>query len=184
MKRFVIKGNAEAGLTLIELLLTIVISTICLGIIYAIFINGLNNYKVMNKEVQLRNEGDYILAMILNDMFEASPDEVVTLEPNKKIEIKQTQNISVDPDGVIIKENVNQQKFILKLENNNIYINDQKLNSDNIEVVWNDPLNDSSIVVKPIGNIHVVELTLKLKYASADDNFRIEPLVQKSTFGF
>lgn len=188
MKRFVMNlKNNETGLTLVELLMVTVISTISTAIIIAIFINGLNNYKVINKEVQLRNEGDYILARILNEIFEASPDDVTTIESGKKIEIKQTQLIEVESDGIIKTNETLAAEKIIELKDKNIYINNQKINSDNIDVVWNDPVADSSIFVKCIDNdcnTRLVELTLKLKFSDDNDNFRIEPLVQKSTFGF
>ncbi|MRX71442.1 prepilin-type N-terminal cleavage/methylation domain-containing protein [Bacillus lacus] len=66
----------QQGLTVIELLAAITISTIALASIYGVFQMGVQAYSKTAAEQELRDEGDYILSLILSDLYAAKIDTV------------------------------------------------------------------------------------------------------------
>ncbi|MGM0835956.1 MAG: type II secretion system protein [Bacillota bacterium] len=66
----------EQGVTLYELLAVLVISGVVLSSIYGVFITGVNLYKKIGIESQLKEEADIIVATVLNEFYAYSPDDV------------------------------------------------------------------------------------------------------------
>ncbi|WP_156791451.1 prepilin-type N-terminal cleavage/methylation domain-containing protein [Bacillus sp. SG-1] len=76
MERLKVKISAEDGLTLIELLLTIAISAILFPVIYGTFITGYKIYEKVSIEAQLREDADYVSAMVMNSLYSNQFDYV------------------------------------------------------------------------------------------------------------
>jgi prepilin-type N-terminal cleavage/methylation domain-containing protein len=68
--------SPERGMTLIEVLVTLVIMTIISSIIYSVFITGIKLYQKIGIEGQLRDDADYIATMILNELYENTPNYI------------------------------------------------------------------------------------------------------------
>lgn len=72
--------SAEKGVTLIELLLTLVIMAIASGVIYSVFATGLKLYQKIGIEAQFRDDADYIATMVLNELYNSPPDYINRIE--------------------------------------------------------------------------------------------------------
>jgi prepilin-type N-terminal cleavage/methylation domain-containing protein len=66
----------ERGVTLIELLATITISSIMLSVIYGVFITGLNLYNKIAIEGQLRDDADYVVSRVMNKFYSLPFDHI------------------------------------------------------------------------------------------------------------
>ncbi|MGM0844063.1 MAG: PilW family protein [Bacillota bacterium] len=70
------KTYDEEGFTLIELLLTLAISAILLPVIYGTFLTGYKIYEKVSIEGQLREDADYVSAMLMNSLYSTPFDYV------------------------------------------------------------------------------------------------------------
>ncbi|MFB6467971.1 type II secretion system protein J [Cytobacillus sp. Hz8] len=68
--------TASKGMTLIEVLATLVITAIVSGVVYSVFITGIKLYQKIGIESQLRDDADYIATMILNEMYNYPPNYI------------------------------------------------------------------------------------------------------------
>lgn len=76
MGRLKAKTFDEDGFTLIELLLTLAISAILLPVIYGTFLTGYKIYEKVSIEGQLREDADYVSAMLMNSLYSTPFDYV------------------------------------------------------------------------------------------------------------
>ncbi|MGF2617271.1 prepilin-type N-terminal cleavage/methylation domain-containing protein [Rossellomorea vietnamensis] len=75
-ERLKAKTSDEEGFTLIELLLTLAISAILLPVIYGTFLTGYKIYEKVSIEGQLREDADYVSAMLMNSLYSTPFDYV------------------------------------------------------------------------------------------------------------
>ena len=94
----------ERGLTLYELLATLVITMIVLPVIYGVFSSGIKLYNKVQVEGQLRDDADYTVTMIMNTFYSFPFDYVRTCGDNC---IELVDNTYTD----LQKENREQQTF-------------------------------------------------------------------------
>ena len=66
----------EKGLTLVELLTTIVLMSIVGTLAYSLLSQGYSNYQRVNAESELRDEADIIMSTLIRDLFSAKSNEV------------------------------------------------------------------------------------------------------------
>jgi prepilin-type N-terminal cleavage/methylation domain-containing protein len=111
----------ERGVTLIELLATITISSIALSVIYGVFITGLNLYNKIAIEGQLRDDADYVVSRIMNKLYSLPFDHIeycpnspegtcITLVNDKYIGIDPYNNdrfLDINPEKKYEDENKN-----------------------------------------------------------------------------
>lgn len=69
-------------MTLVELLATFAIASIILIVIYSVFTNGIKVSKKVEAESELRDEGDYVVTMIMNKLAETGVDQIKDCSPN------------------------------------------------------------------------------------------------------
>jgi prepilin-type N-terminal cleavage/methylation domain-containing protein len=74
--------TSDKGMTLVELLLTITISAILLPVTYGTFITGYKIYEKVSIDAQLREDADYVSAMIMNTLYSYPFDVVKHCEEN------------------------------------------------------------------------------------------------------
>lgn len=86
----------ERGITLYELLATLVISMIVLPVIYGVFSSGVKLYNKIQVEGQLRDDADYTATMIMNSFYAFPFDYVQTCGDNC-IELVDSTHTSIDP---------------------------------------------------------------------------------------
>lgn len=91
----------EKGMTLYELLAVIVISGILLSSIYGVFLTGVNLYKKIGIESQLKEEADYILATVLNEFYAFSPDDVEYHEETNELSLSLFNQLNINEKDYI-----------------------------------------------------------------------------------
>jgi prepilin-type N-terminal cleavage/methylation domain-containing protein len=118
----------ERGVTLMELLTTITISSIMLSVIYGVFMTGLNLYNKIAIEGQLRDDADYVITRIMNKLYslpfdhiEYCPDSLegtcIALENDKYIGIDQYNRLlDINPEKDYVDENGNKVSTTTKIE--------------------------------------------------------------------
>ncbi|WP_456273865.1 PilW family protein [Bacillus sp. AK031] len=119
MERLKVKIYAEEGFTLIELLLTIAISAILFPVIYGTFLTGYKIYEKVSIESQLREDADYVSAMMMKSLYSMPFDYVMECDEENclkfvdSVETAQNQYnpAVIDQD----KQRTEQQYFEMKL---------------------------------------------------------------------
>jgi prepilin-type N-terminal cleavage/methylation domain-containing protein len=117
----------ERGVTLIELLATITISSIMLSVIYGVFITGLNLYNKIAIEGQLRDDADYVVTRVMNKLYSLPFDHIeycpnspegtcIILENDKYVGIDQYNDLlDINPEKDYV-ENGNKVSTTTKIE--------------------------------------------------------------------
>ena len=129
----------ENGLSLIEILLAVAITTFITGVIYSLFITGLSLYQKIQIEGQLRDDADYIATMIMNELTTNQPKYVTPLNEDEKKGV--TLNIQEEKtvDGFIIEDSKGTQPV-------DIYFKDRQFIIDNKSVLTTLDLSTSSFI--------------------------------------
>lgn len=73
----------EKGVTLVELLATIVLVSIVAALSYTVLFQGYSNYQRIKVETELRDEADLIMASLISDLFVAKRSELQLVEACK-----------------------------------------------------------------------------------------------------
>lgn len=68
--------RTENGITLVELLATIVLVSLIGTLTYNILFQGFSNYQRISAETELRDEADIIMSTLIKDLFVAKKSEV------------------------------------------------------------------------------------------------------------
>jgi prepilin-type N-terminal cleavage/methylation domain-containing protein len=191
MKRYV---NNTKGLSLVELLAAITISSLILASIYGVFFSGLNAYKRIHIENQLRSEADYIVATIMNKLYEFAPDGIIAMDQTKKnaqiVFVSDKQKV-IDPSLGMVKEEPKPtlETLTVALQDGSIVVNGELLHSDRLKIVA-DKSKFSYICAKQEENIcrsGVVTIMLTVQDRDHDDPndlLYIKPFTLKTEFGF
>ncbi|WP_017755974.1 PilW family protein [Calidifontibacillus oryziterrae] len=136
MRKFV--NLNQRGMTLVETLITLLISTLILGSIYSVFTMGIKYYNKIAIEGQLRDEADYIIASILNEIYRLSPDEIndcgtpdfcFSAENNKILKGSKVKD-SLDLYNVIEEDNPNPGSITVRVESDNLILQKSIENDD------------------------------------------------------
>jgi prepilin-type N-terminal cleavage/methylation domain-containing protein len=189
MKRYV---NNVKGLSLVELLAAITISSLILASIYGVFFSGLNAYKRIHIENQLRSEADYIVATIMNKLYQLSPDGInMDKTTNTQIQFLSDKQKVIDPSVGIVEEEPKPtlETLTVALQDSSIIVNGEQLHSERLKIVA-DKSEFSYICAKQEENIcrsGVVTITLTVQdrdHDNPDDLLYIKPFTLKTEFGF
>ncbi|WP_051316970.1 PilW family protein [Ectobacillus panaciterrae] len=86
MNRFANLVKNERGVTMIELLGTLVIVSVIAGSMYSVFTMGLKTYQKTTMEAKLRDEADYVVSMIMNQLYSSDYDDVKYNETTQTLE--------------------------------------------------------------------------------------------------
>ncbi|WP_409297416.1 PilW family protein [Peribacillus sp. SCS-26] len=192
----------EKGVTLIELLLTVVISAIAAVLIYSVFLTGIKLYQKIQVESGLRDNADYIATMILNEMYNSPPTYVRNLEDGRGIELVRNEDKTVE--GYLIEDSVKPASTVkISIEENDITIkrnNEEpiKLLTHSTELAEADDnsgaVRVSSLTLSNVKKDRVtgrfkhgtINLTLVLNDSSHQEGslINVKPLVLQSSFGF
>lgn len=68
--------KSQQGITLVELLATLVLVSIIGALTYSVLFQGYANYQRIQAETELRDEADLIMANMIRDMFSAKKSEI------------------------------------------------------------------------------------------------------------
>ncbi|MGE7997408.1 pilus assembly FimT family protein [Lysinibacillus sp. NPDC093190] len=154
------------GLTLIELLATLVILAIVSTLIFSILMKTLETNRNVQQETILRDEADIIVSKFIKTLYTTNQSHIVRNISNKYIEV--TNDITKcqkDDDGVwkITSECQNTLEPIgFKTEGNTTYIYFKKekyaVQNSGIEI-----LDNSEIIGNPVKADSIYEINLNLK---------------------
>lgn len=202
---------SNRGMTLIEVLLTLVISAIVSAVIYSTFITGLKLYQKIGIEGQLRDDADYVATLILNEMYNNPPNYTVeyknTATGAKGIEMVRYKSKNVN-NYIIEDSNEIEQDLLIYFENGNFYLetlNDKKETIEKKEIS-SESSKFTTVVDGGVSEVSSISLdscsqedsskkcqhgTISLNIVIEDSNqgrisnlLKTEPLILKSTFGF
>lgn len=207
MKRLL---SSNKGMTLIEVLLTLTIAAIVSAVLYSVFITGLKLYQKVGIEGNLRDEADFSVTMILNELYNKPPHYVVDYEnPHtgaQGIKLVRYEDKIID-DYVIEDSTIIDQTLLIYFENESFYLEwvDENNNTEKKEQISNNRIAFTSVNVEDvletssisINSCSQQDLTGKCQHGTISLNIVItdetansnplintEPLILKSTFGF
>ncbi|MGE7779532.1 PilW family protein [Peribacillus sp. NPDC097264] len=129
----------ENGLSLIEILLAVTITTFITGVIYSLFITGLSLYQKIQIEGQLREDADYIATMIMNELTTNQPKYVTPLNEDGKNGVTLNVQEEKTVDGFIIEDSKGTEPV-------DIYFKDSQFIIDNKGVLNTLNLSTSSFI--------------------------------------
>ncbi|EKN64984.1 prepilin-type N-terminal cleavage/methylation domain-containing protein [Schinkia azotoformans] len=97
MRHFAKLLKNNNGLTLIELLAAIVISTLVLGIAYGLLMAGYKTYEKVGIEQGQRDEADYVVSRIMEKFYEGDISDIRNCDSTSKlcIEILSTESLKI-----------------------------------------------------------------------------------------
>ncbi|WP_246940889.1 PilW family protein [Bacillus pinisoli] len=201
----------QKGFSLIELLAALAISSIVITSIYGVYFTGIKAYKVIGVEGQIRDEADYVIARIMNSIYELSPDTIRPCTTEAGVEIDNCyrfindQKLTVSSSDNQLVEEVqksNDEVTVneLKLESEQILLNNEPLNVTNISITDGDSssIDDSYIQFsctnyeidlssnekRCINGIFDIQLTLENKDYGPNNDLYVKPLTLTSKFGY
>ncbi|WP_143415110.1 Tfp pilus assembly protein [Geobacillus sp. E263] len=189
MKRYV---NNENGLSLAELLAAIAISSFILVSIYGVFFSGLNAYKRIFIENQLRSEADYIVATIMNKLYEFAPDGIAMDQPtNAQIVFVNDKRKDIDSLGFVNEKPEPTQKLTITLQDGSIAVDGERLHSDRLKIVAEESefsctCSQQEEEEKKIcrSGVVTIKLTVQDRYHDPGDLLHVKPFTLKTEFGF
>lgn len=105
--------NNEKGLTLIELLVTLVLFSIIGSIIYTVLMSGMNTEKRIHTEALIRDEADIVMTKFINVLYPALSSQVSVKSQNVLQYIDEKEIIEIGfvdqqakIDGVSVSSNM------------------------------------------------------------------------------
>lgn len=115
--------SSERGITLVELLVTLVIMSIVSGVIYSVFATGFKLYQKIGIEAQLRDDADYVATMVLNEMYNNPPNYIQKYETTNKKGIEMVRFAPKNVEGYLVEDSTNiEQDLLIYYENESFYI--------------------------------------------------------------
>jgi prepilin-type N-terminal cleavage/methylation domain-containing protein len=188
MKRYV---NNAKGLSLVELLAAITISSLILASIYGVFFSGLNAYKRIHIENQLRSEADYIVATIMNKLYQLSPDGINMDETtNTQIQFLSDTKKVIDPSvGIVEEQKTIPETLMISLWQDAVFVNEEQLHSDRLKIVVDESKLSYSCAKQEenicrSGVVTIMLAVQDLDHDDPDDLLYIKPFTLKTEFGF
>ncbi|WP_175639846.1 type IV pilus modification PilV family protein [Metabacillus schmidteae] len=153
MKNFVKYVKNENGVSLVEVLATILISSILLVVVYNVFHMGIKSYERIGIEMQLRDEADYIVSSIMKELYEAPIDSVESCgEDCITITHNTTLNVDKDFPSIITEEKLDVEKNItIKMDDSHVNLSFQGYTD---EIPQRNLLNDKYLLFleEDVGN--------------------------------
>ncbi|MFJ7744240.1 PilW family protein [Peribacillus sp. NPDC097295] len=138
-KKIIESLSNEKGLSLIEILLAVTITTFISGIIYSLFITGMSLYQKIEIEGQLRDDADYIATMIMNELTTNQPKYVTSLNEDGKNGVRLNVAEEKTVDGYIIEDSHGTEPI-------DVYYKDSQFVIDNKGVLTTLDLSTSSFI--------------------------------------
>lgn len=93
----------ENGISLVEVLTTLVIIGIFSVVIIGYMVNGMNSFNKVNDEIALHDEANYVMLQFINNIYEATRVEVV--EQNENNSLIRVQNYEGEVTTLGFKDN-------------------------------------------------------------------------------
>ncbi|KIL46218.1 PilW family protein [Jeotgalibacillus campisalis] len=197
------------GMTLVELLTGLAVSSIFIVSIYGVFISGYSLYEKTSSLGSARDEVDYIATMILNEMAEQKPDFVEPYSNGNQHGVKLVRLSDKVVESYLIRQPDTSDDTYIYFEENRIWIdtvtNEEKETSGSAIIVGDQPelvLEGETIQIltgpnqsflqlrctKAICNQReangIIELELSILPQNERVAARMDPVTLLSSFGF
>lgn len=188
MKRFV---KNEKGLSLLELLAAVTISTFILAAVYGVFLSGIKVYQRIGIGNQLRSEADYMMTIVLNNLYQFSPDGIdTTATTNGRIVFINNKQKKIDTRvGLVEEQETAAKSFTIALQNDRLLLDGQPISSDRLKII-SDQSKLSYTCVRQEGNMcrsGIVTIVLAVQDRDHDTSnslLYIKPFTLQTEFGF
>jgi prepilin-type N-terminal cleavage/methylation domain-containing protein len=188
MRRYV---NNAKGLSLVELLAAMTISSLILASIYGVFLSGLNAYKRINIENQLRSEADYLVAAIMNKLYQFSPDGLDMEETtDQQLQFVTDRQKVINPSvGIVEEQKTNGETLTVSLQQDAVLLNGEQLHSALLKIVSSQSELSYRCAKQEDNICRSGVVTIKLSVQDRDDDdpdglLYIKPFTLKTEFGF
>ena len=206
--------SSQRGITLTEILATLVIMTIVSGVIYGVFTAGLKLYQKTGIEAQLRDDADYAATMLLNEMYNNPPNYITQYknESTGAVGIELVRYKQKNVEGYLVEDSTEiEQDLLIYFEQDHLYMEQIKRPDDGSEIqslkkteiasegsrftsIDDGASTETSTITYDCTQSDTngkcqhgrIQLTIVIDGADEDkSNFlETEPLVLKSSFGF
>lgn len=188
----------ERGLTLIELLVGLAITSIIAASAYGVFTAGTKAYKRIGIENQLRSEADILMTTIFNELYALAPDGLKKDESNdyKLTFVNQIKKDIDESTGLVEEKEVEEKEkadqtlqIMIDKTNETLLINGKQVTPSNLRIV-SDQSKLTYTCVRSQQNIcksGVISIRLSVQdkdHRNPDDPLYIEPFTLQSQFGF
>jgi hypothetical protein len=188
MRRYVNNAN---GLSLVELLAAITISSFILVSIYGVFFSGLNAYKRIFIENQLRSEADYVVATVMNELYQFSPDGLDMKETtDQQLQfVTDRQKVINSSVGIVEEQKTDRKTLTVSLQQNTVLLNEEQLHSDHLKIVSSQSELSYRCAKQEENICRSGIITIKLSVQDRDHDdpdglLYIKPFTLKTEFGF
>jgi len=211
MKNFVKAFKEEKGVSLLEVIATLLISSIILIVVYNVFIMGIKTYEKVGVEMQLRDEADHIVASILKELYETPIDSVkpcdgiencITISHDKKLKaneqfpsvIDETRLDAAEEIDITLEENEvqlttrvgtsNQTTTNLLNEKYELLLGNEVDEKERSRIAIIDCIDEDNNDTTCEKGLIEIYLHLQDKNFTEDDLISADPIKLESKFGF
>lgn len=112
IKNFRLIYRRDEGLSLIEILVSIVIASILSAVILTVFLLGAKSFKQTDAISDVRSEADIMISSVLSDITTSGYDFVRLSDDGQTLSLYDATPLNVDPDsGLLVR--INDQNMIM-----------------------------------------------------------------------
>lgn len=182
MKKYVNRLKSQQGFTLIELIVSITLFSMVVGIISMVTMFGFRSYHKITIENSLRDEADLIMSSIINELYTFAPERVEKTSSNDGILLKKKKS-ETDPAYEVVKIAFDQGQLVIGTETDGASANSPlAVKSDLTGSLISSATPDARACTNAIPcDSGLIEITLKLKQIYEGRDYIME---MKSKFGF
>jgi len=183
----------ERGLTLIELLVGLAITSLIAASAYGVFTAGTKAYKRIGIENQLRSEADVLVATMFNELYALAPDGLKKDESNDytlTFVNRMKKEIDTSTGLVEEKEQADQTlQMMIDETNGTLFINGKQVTPSNLRIVPEQSKFQYKCIREQqnVCKSGVVSIRLSVQdedHRDPNDPLYIEPFTLETKFGF
>lgn len=158
MEKLMKQINNNKGITLVELLATLVIVSIIGAFSYSVLSQGYANYQRIQVETELRDEADLIMVSIIKDLFVLKEGEI-------KLENKCTSGTSNSYLTVTKTGTSPEDSYKTGFESGKVFVKGKEVRffNSNVQVIPNDCSTVSPTFIEKTSNPAEYNITFTLK---------------------
>ncbi|MFC4103337.1 prepilin-type N-terminal cleavage/methylation domain-containing protein [Paenibacillus xanthanilyticus] len=186
------RARDERGLTLIELIASLTLLSVVMGIIYSSITFGMSAYNKIRIENSLRDEGDLIMSSIISKLYTYGPDSIAQSKSDAYRQRITLKLAGMESEEIVFDysdESAKNALFFKRKNDDGVVTNSDEVELDSELVVQSDAdwqegsyirlvCSDTS---KSSCSSGLIEIQLKLRQMYANEN---HDLVLESKFGF
>ncbi|KDN57035.1 PilW family protein [Exiguobacterium sp. AB2] len=133
--------DREDGVTLVELLLALVISAIFAGIVITVFLTGSLGFRLTNDTSSLRNEADYLITSVLQDINQTEFDALTVNGDTYSFHRLHSPRISTE--GILYRQGDYMEDAVLELDPSSFVTNNPDVIVQAVTIDIQDEVTDA-----------------------------------------